>query len=161
RGSLLIIALGGLALPGCSTVLTGRNPPLPSPPGTVVAPPPPGQERQLMTGLCPTQTPDTTVTAMDLGNAVALDFRTTGNLAQLRSDIAGFAERHNKRREMLMGNGLGGSGLMGDDALMPESTATAVDIPGGARMVLVPDDPTRIEALRAHAWTEANAMNRG
>ncbi|NVB81818.1 MAG: hypothetical protein HOV81_25785 [Kofleriaceae bacterium] len=44
---------------------------------------------------------------------------------------------------------------------MPPSSATAEDVPGGARVVLVPADPSLLPALRQDARMRADMMQKG
>jgi hypothetical protein len=45
--------------------------------------------------------------------------------------------------------------------MMPASTASAEDVEGGARLILRPEDPSRLEPLREHVRMKAERMAQG
>lgn len=104
-------------------------------------------------------------------NGVALQFTTTGDVAGLRARVHRMAEMRN--RMMGSGPGMQGSGMMcgggmhggmmggGMTMRMVPSHASVEDIPGGARLVLTPVDPSQLGALRAHANQMAAMMRQG
>jgi hypothetical protein len=99
---------------------------------------------------CPMQVPGTTVTASDVEGGVALAFTTHGgDVAELRERVQRMTETHHQHHS---------GGVMG---MAPPSTAASEDIEGGARLVLKPQDPAQLEALREHARTHAARMAEG
>ena len=106
-----------------------------------------------MAEMCPMQVTGTTVAAADTEAGVALAFTTTtGDVEDLRRRVHHMAEMHNEHHA---------GGMTGEGMQMPAATATAEDVEGGARLLLVPTDATQLDALRAHAHTHAEQMNRG
>lgn len=107
-----------------------------------------GSGGMAMTDMCPMQIPGTTVASIDVDLGVALAFTTSsGDVGELRSRVARMAEMHNHR------HAAGG--------MMPAATATAEDIADGARMILRPNDPAQLDALREHARMHAERMSHG
>jgi hypothetical protein len=81
------------------------------------------------------------------------------------------AEMHTKMGEMhhggMIGSGgemygemMGSGGMHGGMPMVP-SRATVEDIPGGARLVIAPDDPAQVAALRDHARPHVAMMQKG
>jgi hypothetical protein len=99
---------------------------------------------------CPMQIPGTTVTSSNVEGGVALAFTTNGgDVAELRERVQRMTETHHQHHT---------GGVMG---MAPPSTASSEDIEGGARLVLKPQDPAQLEALREHARTHAARMAEG
>jgi hypothetical protein len=115
-----------------------------------------------MAAHCPANVPGTTVQVVDLEGAVALDFTTTGDAAEVRRRAARMAQMHG---ESAMHAGMHHGGMMGNtggpgmhQAMMgkpPASSAQVEELPNGARIVLTPKEPRDLEALRAHAQKHA------
>jgi hypothetical protein len=78
----------------------------------------------------------------DVEGGVALGFTTAGDAGKLRAHVRHMAEQHNRE------------GMM-------DSRAVAEGIEGGARLVLTPNDPTQLAALREHARMHAESMRQG
>ncbi|MCC6556706.1 MAG: hypothetical protein IT372_27410 [Polyangiaceae bacterium] len=163
-GSAVVAA--GAALAGCAPSGSARA----EPAASAAAPPPPGQDPGAqgmgaqgagpMSGpWCPTQVEGATVAPVDVERGAALDFKTsTGDVAELRRRVRAMAEMQNQRGGgMGMGRGMGRGGGMG----MFAATASAEDIEGGARLVLLPNDPAQLEALREHTRLRAERMALG
>lgn len=111
------------------------------------------------------------VNATDTANGIAVEFTTTGDVAALRTHIHKMADMHNgmamhEGGEMHGGMGSGdmhggmGSGEMHGMKMVP-SKATVEDIDGGARIVLVPNDPAQLADLRTHVREHAAMMAKG
>ena len=99
---------------------------------------------------CPMQIPATTVTSSNVEGGVALAFTTHGgDVAELRARVQRMTETHHQHHS---------GSVMG---MAPPSTASSEDIEGGARLVLKPQDPAQLEALREHARTHAARMAEG
>lgn len=96
------------------------------------------------------------ITTAETPNGVALQFTTTGDVAGLRARVRRMAEMRNR----MMGSGMGMQGG-GMKMRMVPSHASVEDIPGGARLVLTPVDPSQLGALRAHASQMAAMMRQG
>jgi hypothetical protein len=138
-----------------------------------------------MHGKCPMEVLGTTVRVADLPGAVAIDFVTSGDVAEVRRRAARMAEMHNQHAAsgpgmmhgaMMMGGaggpgmmhgammmgGAGGPGMMHGAMMMagmPPSEARMEELPDGARLVLTPKDPKDLDALRQHA--NMHAMHAG
>ena len=124
--------------------------------------------------------PGTTVSAVDLDGAVALEFVTTGDVAELQRRVAHMADKHAQHASGgtgspmqgggmpdggsmpqdkapmdhgMMGGGMMGGGMMGGG--MMNATARAEPIPRGARLVLTPKTPEGLETLRQHVHEHA------
>jgi hypothetical protein len=146
-------------------------------PGTCAGPPGPGcapgakgsaagtPHAHGMAGMeahCPAKVPGTTVQVVDLERAVALDFTTTGDMAEVRRRAARMAQMHGESamHAGMMHGGMmgsaGGPGMMhGMMGKPPASSAQVEELPNGARIVLTPKEPRDLEALRAHAHQHA------
>jgi hypothetical protein len=118
--------------------------------------------------MCPMMMdPQTTrISVSDTSDGVALVFTTSDDVAALREHVHRMAEMHEYKRGMqaqgMGGRGMGGRG-MGDRGMGPmvPSHASVEDVPHGARLVLVPDDPAELGALRQHARVHAERMATG
>lgn len=95
---------------------------------------------------CPLLVPGTSISVEDTPTGAALVFVTTGDALQVRARAAAFADMHTKHD--------GPSGTMGM-MFSPQSTATATEIDGGARVEFTaknPDDAAKVQSeLRMHA----------
>jgi hypothetical protein len=172
------------AAAGCATTKSTA----PQPAATAAAPAhEQGMGMGMMAGMCPMQVPGTTVAATDVEGGVALSFTTsTGDVNDLRQRVHHMADMHDQMHGQggMMG-GMGGSptegaapaehphdagagqgacpqGMMKSGGMMmPPATASAEDIPGGARLILQPKDPAQLGALREHTHMHAERMAKG
>jgi hypothetical protein len=101
-----------------------------------------GAGKGMMTKDCPMHDPSSKLSVEDVEVGVALGFTTAGDAGKLRAHVRHMAEQHNRE------------GMM-------DSRAVAEDIEGGARLVLTPNDPTQLAALREHARMHAESMRKG
>jgi hypothetical protein len=146
-------------LAGCSSKSTGPSAaPTSREPGMGV----------MMGDRCPMKVPGTTVASVDVDGGASLVFVTMGDVPELRDRVRAMAEMHNRRQAgggMMMGNKgpgeAGGSQGLTAGETMPAATASADDVEGGARLVLVPTDPAQLKSLRAHTRMHADRMTRG
>lgn len=174
----LVLAL--IALGGCASSQTAQRQPV----STAAAPPTEGADQGHdhqagMMEMCPMRVPGTTVSVSDTEAGVAVVFRTTGDVAELRRRVRYVAEMHNRHhaegamaccRGMTNGGqetggtpDQGGRGMMmgmSHEGMVP-ATAAAEDVDGGARIVLTPEDPSQLGALRTHVHDHAERMARG
>ena len=104
--------------------------------------------------MCPMRLPGTQVSTSETPDGIAIVFTTAGDLAPLRDHTRHMAAMH----EQMMSGGMRGSG----EAMMKmvPSKARAEDIEGGARIVLTPNDPSQLAALRDHVRRHVDAMKR-
>ena len=137
------------------------------------------------------EVPGTTVHVAEVPGAVAIDFVTTGDVAEVRRRAVRMAEMHNQHAEGgpgMMGGGMmhgdmasgsaGGPGMMGGGMTaggggpsmmgggmmmgkMPPSQAREEELPDGARLILTPRDPKDLDALRQHASMHAMHAGQG
>lgn len=136
----------------------------------------------MMAAMCPMAVPGTTAATSDTPGGVAIAFTTMkGDPPELRGRVRQMAEMHNASGGMMMphppgtnggsttpepsgkahdSGACGGLGIS-DSASMPPSTATVVDVDGGARLVLIAKDPAQLQALRQHAASCSNRMQHG
>lgn len=175
--------MGGAALlAGCASTSSARSEPTTS----AAAAPAHEHGMGMMGDMCPMQISGTTVTSADVEGGVALAFTTsTGDVAELRQRVRRMAEMHKHRHAtggmMMEGHGAGGAasehdhgaaakpghegggrgGMMMGGMMMPGATASVEDSEGGARLILRPKDPGRLEALREHARMRADRMAHG
>jgi hypothetical protein len=161
---LLLGSLLTLALVGCGSSKTKTQPTTNTP-----------TTAQREGGECPMMKDmaGAKVTATDTVDGVAIELTTTGDVAALRAHAHDMADMHNKMTgmhgdgEMHAGMGSGemhegmGSGAMHGGMKMVPSKATVEDTAGGARIVLVPNDPSQLAELRDHAREHAAMMNKG
>lgn len=117
---------------------------------------------------CPMAVPGTSVAAQDTPEGEAITFSTSsGDVNELRRRVRTMSEMHDGHHmggdTASMGQGAGGS-AMGSDVhesmTAPTSRATVSDVEGGARVDIVPVDPTQVEQVRAAARTHAEHMQR-
>lgn len=112
----------------------------------------PPARRGMMNAPCPAEVEGTAVSWSDVQGGAALAFTTTNaeRVAELRDRVMRMAEMHNAHR-----------GMTGMKAMMPDSTASAENIEGGAQLVLRPRDVTQLEQLRQSARDMAGRMANG
>lgn len=123
--------------------------------------------------MCPMMNAGTQVATSDTSDRVAIVFTTTGDVADLRARVRHMADMHNQMagaKDMqgggMQGGGMQGSGMQGSGKgmmgmQMVPSRASVEDVPGGARLVLVPTDPSQLGALRQQARMHAEMMQQG
>lgn len=131
----------------------------------------PPDETAKQAPMCPMMK-DTQVTATDEEHDVAITFTTQGDPTELRAHVRKMAAMHDRMANGMMGGGMGsgsgammGSGMMGGGmpahmAMVP-SHAAVNDVDHGARIVLTPDDPAQLGALRDHVHTHVEMMKSG
>jgi len=142
---LAMLGLVTMTAVGCASSRS-RERPLTEPP----------LRRGMMTLTCPSQVEGTMVTWANVEGGVALVFTTTSptRVLELRDRVMRMAQAHNEHD--------GESQMMGARSMMmPAARATVEEIEGGARMVLMPEDVTQLEALRQSAQESAGRMARG
>jgi hypothetical protein len=109
----------------------------------------------------------TQIVASDTSDGIAITFTTSGDVADLRARIHHLADMHNNMSGMHHGGGMHEGMGSGDThegmkgMHMVPSRATAEDIDGGARIVLVPTDAAQLAALRTHVREHAAMMQKG
>ncbi len=158
-----------MLMTGCgSRQASAPPPPTAQPPAqTAQAPPqPPPQPRA--EHMCPFMVDRATthVSTIDTSDGVAIVFTTTSNVEDLRARVHHMADMHNQMVGMhgeMGGHHRGMHGMHGHPMgmRMVPSRATAEDIPGGARIVLVPNDPSQLSLLRQQAAMRAEMMQKG
>lgn len=134
---------------------------------------------------CPMAVPGTQVTVSDTRGGVALTFTTrTGDVRDLRHRVQTLAHHYEMHPQggmmqwqnmhggmgqshgMGMGHGRGqgmgqGQGMGMGAGPMPRVHATVEDLPGGARVILTPVDPSDLAALRTRVHLHAQRMQSG
>lgn len=107
--------------------------------------------------LCPVQVPGTRVTSNDVEGGTALDFQTSSDhVADMRQRVREIAAIYNHHES---GDALdttasaqgANNPRVHHDLGMPVGSASVEEIAGGARLVLRPDDPSQLQALRERA----------
>ena len=132
--------------------------------------------------MCPMAVQGTTVATSDTPGGVAIAFTTTkGEASELRGRVRQMAEMHNASGGTMMphppgtnggsttsepsskASDSGACGGLGtsDSKMMPPSTATVVDVDGGAHLVLIAKNPVQLQALRQHAASCSSRMRHG
>jgi hypothetical protein len=96
-----------------------------------------------------------------MSNGVALVFTTTGDVADLRARVRHMAEMHNQMAGMQGSGAPGGPDGRAMGMHRIPSHASAEEVPGGARLVLVPTDPSQLTALRQHVRMHLERMQSG
>jgi hypothetical protein len=153
--NLLFASLVAIGAFGCGSSTTKS-------PGTASAPPP--AEHQA--GQCPMkEMAGVKATPIDTSDGVAIEFTTTGDVAALREHVRKMADMHNAKtmHHGDMGSGMHegmGSGMHEGMGMAP-SRAAEEDLPNGAKIVIVPDDPSQLAALRSHVREHAAMMAKG
>jgi hypothetical protein len=129
----------------------------------------PGQEMQGMARMCPMEVPDTKVSAADTSQGEALTFTTgSGQVDELRRRVRALTDMHGQHHAA-MGAGAAGAGQGGSpgqasaDAhaghlMPPPSRASVEDVDQGARVSIVPEDPAKVDQLRAAVRMHAQHM---
>jgi hypothetical protein len=174
RVSGLALAMAGAGCMAHQTTNTASA--QPSPPAS--APEPVGQEggrpMGMQPGTCPAEVPGTQVSATDVDGGEAVTFKTSPEqAAELRKRVHAMADMHNSHHQ---GGGMGhggmpegmhggamGPGSMGGGsdqmAMMPPPSRAAVEeAPGGARIVVTPNDPADLDRLRSAVRMHAEHM---
>lgn len=103
----------------------------------------------------------TQVSTADTSDGVAVTFTTTADVNALRAHVREMAAMHDRvaeRHGAQTGSGMHGRGM---HMRMVPSHATAEDVPGGARLLLVPSDPAQVASLRQHVRMHAEMMQKG
>lgn len=101
--------------------------------------------------VCPTDLPGTRVRAEDTANGVALVFTSdNGDVDTLRRSVVRLANAHSAAHHDGAAGGARGGGPAAAGT-MPSAHVAAEYVPGGARLVLTPTDPSGLERLRAWA----------
>jgi len=108
------------------------------------------------------------ISTSDTPDGVAIAFVTSGDPAEVRAHVHRMAEMHGMHGGMqgmqqggMRGQQGGMQGMQGMAMPTVPSHASAEDIPGGARLVLTPDDPSQLPALREQVRQHVAAMQRG
>ena len=100
---------------------------------------------------------DAQIAATDGERDVTITFTTAGDPVALRTHVHEMGAKHDR---MAHGGGMKGGG-MGEHMKMVPSHAAVDDIDQGARMVLTPDDPAQLAALREHDHSHVEMMKSG
>jgi hypothetical protein len=124
--------------------------------------------------ICPMDVPQTTISEDDTANGAAITFKTaSGQVDELRRRVRAMAEMHNQHAATAPAPSPGGAGTgaadqaqgpgdhhmgHGHHMMPPPSRANVEDVDGGARVVIVPNDASQADALRAAARMQAMRM---
>ena len=124
--------------------------------------------------MCPMAVPGTQLAATDTEDGEAVTFTTSPDQAsELRARVHAMADMHNRHHQAgatdgmhggmphggAMGGGSMGSGGGGPMGMMPPPSRAAVeDVVGGARLVVTPNDPADLEALRSAVRMHSERM---
>lgn len=183
---LAVALVGALALVGCGSSQKDGSVAAAEPAAQPASEPAASAEmmgQQGMAGMCPMRVEGTTARSEQVEGGAAVAFTTTGEVAELRRRVARMAEMHNQhggpghRGQMGMhggqaagggphahgqpGAGEPGAMMKGGMMTMPAATARSEEIEGGARIVLTPEDPADLDALREHVEHMASMMTSG
>lgn len=120
--------------------------------------PGPGPACDAMAEMCPMDIEGAKVAFVESPDGPALDFTTTGDVAELRRRVAYRASVHDQMpcagKAEPRGGGVG-------RFQPPASSVTASDIEGGARLVFRPETPAELDALRAFVRKRAVQIQSG
>jgi hypothetical protein len=126
-------------------------------------------------GMCPMMM-EAQIVASDTNDGAAIAFTTTGDVAGLRMRVRRMADMRNRMAGGMMGTsegdgmrgggdaGMRGGGMQRGGGMMQDAVparASVEDIPGGARLVLIPADPARLATLREQTHAQVAMMQRG
>ncbi len=128
------------------------------------------EKQEMMKKMCPMQVEGTTSQVVKLDNAVAMDFTTTGDVAELRQRVQKMAQK----REKMHGEG-GMKGQQGEKGkmmkgqmteeqkqmmqMMSDVTVETTQIDGGTRMSFTPKDATKTDSLFQMMQKHSQMMN--
>jgi hypothetical protein len=120
---------------------------------------------------CPMLLPGTSVQAQDTKDGLAMNFTTTGDLAELRRRARAMADHMNAHASGASG-GMGmhgamtgadaGMGMMGGSmmgGMMPAMHAQVEDVDHGACLKMTPADPQKLSDMRDHMKQHAQMMS--
>jgi hypothetical protein len=124
------------------------------PPTQVAGPPTAAADRP-----CPMQVEGASVQATDVEGGAALTFTTTGNVQDLRRKVDQMAQMHQQRHGATPGRGMGQQGGMGMGHVAVQTRVEPIE--GGARMIIMAEDPAEIAQVQQHARMMAGHMERG
>jgi hypothetical protein len=133
---------------------------------------------------CPAAVQDTSAQATDTADGITMTFTTTGDVQELRKSARAMADRINERSDaaanggsesrMALDHGMMGGAMMGgsmqrnahagDETTgepMPPTRTRVEDVPGGARIVMAPADPSTIDEWRRGMWDRVLNMTAG
>jgi hypothetical protein len=183
----VLFAIAALVFVGCASSQASREPPA-RPPAEQAPARGPMMGQQDMQAMCPMMVEGTTVRAEEVEGGAALVFTTTGDVADLRRRVARMTEMHNRHQSHggMMGGPEGhpegrgrgqrhehgapgergphGGGMMGGQGMMMAmipADARVEEIEGGARVVLTPQNPAQLQALREQVRHRAERMTSG
>jgi hypothetical protein len=178
KNSILVVML--LAAAGCASSRAAEKGPAGTGAASATGDREPNTAADAMTqGMCPMAVPGTSVAAQDTPQGEALTFTTSsGDVNELRQRVRAMADMHNRHPagrhgagEMsgeMHGTGAGSGQSMTDGEMHahqhkmmpPPARATVEDVPGGARIDLVPQESANAEQLRQAVRTQAERMRR-
>jgi hypothetical protein len=130
-------------------------------------------KHERMAANCPMKVPGTTVTLRDLPGAVALEFSTSGDPAELQRRVRHMAEHHRQRHGVPAASegseekphGHGEGMMMGhgspEHRPMVAAQVSSEDTAQGARLIFTPEQATDLDALRQHLETHSKHMAEG
>jgi hypothetical protein len=120
------------------------------------------EKQEMMKKMCPMQVEGTTRQVVKLENAVAMDFTTTSDVAELRQRVQKMAKKHEKMHSEGGMKGQQGEkgkmmkGQMTEEQkqmrkqmmqMMTDVTVATTQIDGGTRMTFTPKDATKADSL--------------
>lgn len=128
---------------------------------------------------CPATVPGTTGKAADNADGIAMTFTTTGDVQELRKRARAMADGMNARSDAagiggpdsrtpmggstmsggMMPNMAGADGTIGGP--LPAMHTRTEDVPGGARIAMVPINPSKAEQWRRRMWESVPDMTSG
>jgi hypothetical protein len=126
---------------------------------------------------CPMSVPGTKVKASDVSGGMSMMFATTGDVGELRKKVHAMADHMNAQasgamgaHSMMMGSADGGPGMMqgrgmgpsmhsGTMTPLPPGRAQAEDADGGARLRMMPADPSRLGEMKERIQQHVQMMN--
>ena len=124
---------------------------------------------------------DAQLATTDGEHDVTVTFTTLGDPTELRAHVRKMGAMHDRMADGMMGGGMkggggmgsgdgsgmmGGSGMVGGSGMhehmaMVPSHAAVADVDHGARIVLTPDDPAQLVALRDQVHAHVEMMTSG
>jgi hypothetical protein len=154
----LIVLVSMIGLSGCASDSGARPQPATATEHASLARPDAGHGP-----LCPLQVPGATVTESDVGGGAALDFRTSAeHVAGVRQRVRLIAAVYNHHGAGTPIDGSPEPSVHSENAEdvhpdlgMPVASASVEDIDDGARLVLRPESPSQLQALRERARAHA------
>lgn len=148
----------GQAVVGETTPLGPRPTEVAGPPAAPAGPPAEPRTRAAERP-CPMQVEGTSVEVTDIEGGAALTFVNTDDVPDLRRRVEQMAQMHEQRHGAARGRGMEQQGGMGMGHVAVQTRVEPIE--GGARLIILAEDPKEIAQVQQHARMMAGHMEAG